>query len=340
VVTVSDGLCVEGRIFPELPFVEVTEQGQALNFDAMLTNRGERTVELTRLEVTFVGDRGDILTRRLDNNGDIPSIEVVPRRQIPPHQSQQVFNPVECAPVEAAVVTVRVATTLSGRDSSTFIELAAPVRRWESSGMLLPMAGRVWVWDGHDQLSHHRRWDYTQPWAREQGIESNPMRYAYDLVAVDDRGRHHDGDGVYNEDYFGFGLPVRAPAAGRIVEVSDHRPDDGSWDAAASVGDPNSPLGNRVIIAHADQTFSHLAHIRQGSATVALGEQVEAGDELAAVGNSGSSLFPHLHYQRVDAATMRGEGVPSTFIDIILDGGIRVAAVNGHIDSGDILQAR
>ena len=31
-VTVFDGLCVEGRIFLELPFIEVTEHGQALNF--------------------------------------------------------------------------------------------------------------------------------------------------------------------------------------------------------------------------------------------------------------------------------------------------------------------
>ena len=166
------------------------------------------------------------------------------------------------------------------------------------------------------------------------------MRYAYDLVTVDDHGRHHCGDGVDNEDHFGFGLPVRAPAAGRIVEVSDHRPDDGSWDIAESAQDHNSLLGNRVIIAHADQTFSHLAHIRKGSATVAVGGQVDAGDQLAAVGNSGSSLFPHLHYRRVDAQTMHGEGVPSSFIEITLERGIHVTPVNGHIDSGDILHAR
>lgn len=339
-MTVSHGPLVEGRILPELPFVESTEHGQALNFDIVLTSHDERAVELTRLEVTFVGTGGDVLTRRLDRNGIVPAIEAVPRRQVLPHQSRLIFNPVEYAPVEPPVVAVRVAARLAAGDSSASIELETPVRRCEPAAFLLPLAGRVWVWDGHDHLSHHRRWDYTQPWVRDQGYESNAMRYAYDLVPVDDDGRHHQGDGARNEDYFGFGLPVRAPAAGRIVEVSDHRPDDGSWEAARSAGDPNSLLGNRVIIAHADQTFSHLAHIRQGSATVAVGQQVDAGDPVATVGNSGSSIFPHLHYQRADAATMQGEGVPSTFTNIILDRGIRGSPVNGHIDSGDVLHAR
>jgi len=336
----SGGLSVEGRILPEVPFVEPTEQGQALNFDIVLTNRGESAVELTQLEVTFVGDGGDALTRRLAGNGVVPAIEAVPRRWIQPRQTRLVFNPVEYAPAEPLVVAVRVAATLSADDSSAAVELGVSVRRCESAALLLPLAGRVWVWDGHDHLSQHRRFDYTQPWVRDQGFASNAMRYAYDLVPVDDHGRHHAGDGVRNEDYFGFGLPVRAPAAGRIVEVSDHRPDDGSWKEGESVEDPNSLMGNRVIIAHPDQTFSHLAHIRQGSATVDVGALVDPGDELAEVGNSGSSSFPHLHYQRVDAPTMLGEGVPSTFSSIVLDRGVDLAPVNGHINSGDILHAQ
>lgn len=332
-------LLVEGRIWPEVPFVEATEHGQALNFDIVLSNRGDSAVELTQLEVTFVGSDGYGHTRRIDRNGIIPAIEAVPSRRILPHQSRLIFNPVEYAPMEPPVVAARVVATLSAGDSSLSIAMHAPACRCEPALFLLPLVGRVWVWDGHDHLSHHRRWDYTEPWVRDQGYESNPMRYAYDLVTVDVDGRHHRDDGSRNEDYLGFGLPVRAPAAGLIIEVTDDRPDDGSWEVAESAEDPNSLLGNRVVIDHEDETFSHLAHIRQGSATVTVGQRVDAGDHLGAVGNSGSSIFPHLHYQRADAPTMLGEGVPSTFTNIVLDRGNRPYPINGHIDSGDILHA-
>jgi len=58
----------------------------------------------------------------------------------------------------------------------------------------------------------------------------------------------------------------------------------------------------------------------------------------SAIGASGKSLFPHLDYQRVDAADMRGEGVPSTFRGLTLANGRSPA--NGHVDSGDLFEAR
>lgn len=62
----------------------------------------------------------------------------------------------------------------------------------------LPLAGRVLVWDGHDYLSHHRRWDYlfaraprrraAEPW-RETGDHTRcrQRRSAVDRRGVDRR---------------------------------------------------------------------------------------------------------------------------------------------------------
>ena len=340
VVVGHSDLAVVGQILPDPPFVEVTERGQVLNFDIVLTNRGNRPVELERLEITFVGAKGVALARRLDLNGTVPALDSVPSRRIAPGQRRLLFNPVECAPPKPPVVAVRVAATLTDGDVATFLSLGAAVRQGGPELFMLPLRGRVWVWDGHDYLSHHRRWDYTQSWVRDQGYDSNAMRYAYDLVLLDSEGRHRLGDGDRNEDYVGYGARVRAPAAGRIIEVADHRPDDGSWDAAESRADWNALLGNRIVIDHGDQTFSHLAHIRRRSATVTVGQHVGAGDVVATVGNSGSSMFPHLHYQRVDAATMHGEGVPTAFTDLTLDRGTPLLPTNGHIDSGDVVYTR
>ena len=40
-----------------------------------------------------------------------------------------------------------------------------------------------------------------------------------------------------------------------------------------------------------------LAHLRCGSVRVNVGDHVRVGDEVGEVGNSGSSIQPHLHFQ-------------------------------------------
>lgn len=331
---------VEGRVLPERPWVEQTRYGQALNFDLALTNRTDHAVEVTELEVSFVGaDRRDLLTRRLDGNGSAPSILTLPDRTLEPGEEQLLFNPFEYAPPGRTVASVRVRAVLSadGYDDET-VTASGEVRELAPAAGLSPVTGRVLVWDGHDVLSHHRRWDYLLPPLKAFGFASNAMRYSYDLVPVDAQGRMHGGDGARNEDWFGFGQPVRSPAAGVVVQVRDDRPDDRTFDPAELAEDINLVFGNVVVIDHGDGSFSMLGHVRQGSATVQVGDRVEAGQAVAAIGASGSSLFPHLHYQRVDGPDMRGEGVPSTFRDLRLDDGS--APVNGHVDSGEIFEAR
>lgn len=327
------------RILPERPWVEQTRYGQALNFDLALTNPAAQTREVTELEVTFVGTDGrDLLTRRLDGNGSAPSILTLPDRTLEPGEAQLLFNPFEYAPPGRPVGAVRIKAVLSaeGQPDET-VTASALVRNAAPAPGLSPVTGRVLVWDGHDALSHHRRWDYLLPPLKAFGFVSNAMRYSYDFVPVDAEGRMHSGDGAHNEDWFGFGQPVRAPAAGAVVQVRDDRPDDRRFDPSELTQDINLVFGNVVVIDHGDGSFSMLGHVKQGSATVRVGDRVEAGQTVAAIGASGSSLFPHLHYQRVDGADMRGEGIPSTFRDLRLNDGS--APVNGHVDSGEIFEA-
>ena len=241
--------------------------------------------------------------------------------------------------MEPPVVAARVVATLSAGDSSLSIAMHAPACRCEPALFLLPLVGRVGF--GTDTITCRITGVGTTPnhgyvtkatRATQCGMPTtlSPSTSTDAIIATTAPVTRTTSDSACRST---------APAAGLIIEVTDDRPDDGSWEVAESAEDPNSLLGNRVVIDHEDETFSHLAHIRQGSAAVTVGQRVDAGDHLGAVGNSGSSIFPHLHYQRADAPTMLGEGVPSTFTNIVLDRGNRTYPINGHIDSGDILHA-
>jgi hypothetical protein len=53
--------------------------------------------------------------------------------------------------------------------------------------------------------------------------------------------------------------------------------------------------GNGVVIDHADGWQTQYCHLRKGSVTVKIGDQVAQGDRLGEVGFSGMAAFPHVH---------------------------------------------
>ena len=138
----------------------------------------------------------------------------------------------------------------------------------------------------------------TKSTSHSWGIVS--QRYAYDFLVTDDEGATHSGDGSELTDYYAFGRPIRAPAAGTVVSVTDglrDHPHPGTgwlewrtWRIA----------GNCVTVEHADGEYSLFAHLKRGSVEVSPGDRVERGAVVGACGNSGLSTEPHLHYQLQD----------------------------------------
>ncbi|SER41490.1 M23 family metallopeptidase [Natrinema salaciae] len=126
------------------------------------------------------------------------------------------------------------------------------------------------------------------------------QRYAYDFVITDEDGATHSGDGIELAEYHVFGKPIRSPAAGTVVKTKDclrdyPRPGGGwlewrTWDIR----------GNHVVIKHAGDEYSLLAHLREGSVSVSPGDHVERGEVIGECGNSGHSGEPHLHFQLQD----------------------------------------
>lgn len=142
-------------------------------------------------------------------------------------------------------------------------------------------------------------------------IEPN-QRWAYDFIAPQ--------KGVTNsqlEDYGIYGVEVIAPASGTVISVEDSEAD-------LTSGNDNfkSMVGNHIYI-RLDETGTYLvlAHLKQGSVKVEVGQHIEEGAVIARVGNSGNSSEPHLHihHQRQDpskTSIFLSEGLPLYFRDI------------------------
>ncbi|MFD1906546.1 M23 family metallopeptidase [Paenibacillus rhizoplanae] len=60
------------------------------------------------------------------------------------------------------------------------------------------------------------------------------------------------------------------------------------------------PAGNVVVIDHGNGEHSITAHLKKGSVAVKKGDNVQQGDLIGHLGNSGNSSEAHLHFQVSD----------------------------------------
>ncbi len=329
---------------PDPAYIERTDGGQVLHCDIVIDNPASVTRTITRLQVTAHDASGAIGYRRfIDGNGVSPAILTVPNRAVPANGKILLLNPLPVFPRDLDIARVRFDIELSEESGGTVtasVEVAPTVYQARAK-LQLPLAGRMIVWDGHDLLAHHRRWDYLFEPIRAFGFVSNAARYSYDLVPVDATGAMAKGDESRNESWIGFRQPVRSPAAGAIVVAVDDQPDDRQFDTDDLKRDLMVVYGNRIVIDHGHGEFSVLAHLAERSAKVKVGDKVRAGQEIAAIGASGSAMFPHLHYQLQTSATGTAEGLPSYFNGFSrIRGSRRVAVSSGQIDSGEIIDTK
>lgn len=336
---------VTGQILPAEPVAEPTELGQAFNFDIRVRNDESAALTLEYLKIDFLDAQGGLLLRKeVNGNGTSPSLLTIPNRKLEPGEEKLYFNPFPLVPQRIRVARVNAHLEFSTPTDDApprVLELTANISSRLAPVIAMPLAGRIFVWDGHDSLGHHRRWDYSLPMVKELGFASNGMRYSYDFVLVDDANELSKPNATNNEDWFGFGNPVRAVESGVVTKVVSRHPDDRSFDPKDSLTDINALLGNYVVIDHGNGVFSAYAHLKQDSARVRAGDKVRRGQPIAALGNSGSSNFPHLHFQLMNAADMHGEGVPALFRDFERVQGVkRVKVSRGAVDTGEVIQGR
>lgn len=111
-----------------------------------------------------------------------------------------------------------------------------------------------------------------------------------------------------------FGAALRAPCDGTVVAAEGAMPD---FDVPNE--DTVNRLGNHVIL-RCGAAEIVLAHMRQGSVTVAPGDPVAVGDRLGEVGNSGASTEPHLHIHAQSPAAEGAAPISGDPLALRIDG--------------------
>ncbi len=330
-------------VHPSRPLIERSDCCQFLNFDFVATNAGAVPAELIEIRVTGVDRRGGVLfVKRLHGQARLPGIATVPNRIVPAGGELAVLNPFHThdRSVQIARLDYRF-NVRRGGDVDTVTVVVRPLEYVTRTRLVVPVIGRVLVHDGHDFYAHHRRLDIT----RFKDTDMKQFdRYAYDLTLVDERGELHPPGNPRIETSFGWGATVVAPGDGTIIDAEngaiDRLPGAPPFDEAAVGTDYRQFLGNFVVIDHHNGEYSVLAHLRQGSVSVARGDRVRAGQRIAQIGVSGEGgRVPHLHYQLQDGPDpFRSEGLPSSFTAFHrLRGTTRIPVARGQIDTGDIV---
>ena len=332
-------------VVPAQPLLERTLYGQALNFDFRIANRSSQPLELRVVKLAVRDPGGAIVAQlELNDNGIQPGITIVANRKVAAGAQLTLFNPFHTLAAQWPLGSLDYTFRFSDDKDGEVVQSVhvVPKAYATRTRLRLPLDGRLLVWDGHDFYSHHRRFDYDHPVAVQIGFNTNAARYSYDFTVVDADGKRYRGDGAKNEDHFSYGRPVLAPGDGTVVSIMNGTAEDGAGMSIAAVRENGMVMfGNYVVIDHGNGEFSHLGHLRPGSVKVAVGDKVRGGQQLAQVGTSGSSLFPHLHYELATSAALDGEGLPSQFVDFdrVL-GATRARGDGTSPDSGDIVEAR
>jgi murein DD-endopeptidase MepM/ murein hydrolase activator NlpD len=232
-------------------------------------------------------------------------------------------------------IRVNVQTTTGMKEATLFISILP-----SQTAFALPLDG-MWYDGAGPSLHTHHRW-------------AVPQEFAHDFMRIGANGLSYSGEGKSFSDYYAYGQPVLAAADGQVVAVLDGEPEDvGLLQQAGEpletyvqriVARQNEQLargargiiGNHIVIKHGEE-YSFYAHLKPGSLRVKAEDMVTRGQQIAAVGSSGSSTEPHLHFHVCDKPdTMTCAGIPAKFENVEVYGALTVR----QPQSGDLVRNR
>ena len=152
------------------------------------------------------------------------------------------------------------------------------------------------------------------------GKASIPGRFAIDFIKLDDQGRYANGNDNTIKNWYGYGKDVLSVAEGVVASTRD----DFSESPTVS-GHPPYPsdhaTGNYISIDLGNNQFAFYEHLKPRSIIIKPGQHLKKGDVIAAVGFTGQTTGPHLHFHVADVNSPLGaEGIPFVFDQFTLLG--------------------
>jgi hypothetical protein len=139
-----------------------------------------------------------------------------------------------------------------------------------------------------------------------------PERFAIDYVQLTDGGVL-TGDRTKLDSYPYFGADIHAVADGPVVAVVDGLPEQAP--GANPTGLPlDQYAGNHVVQDIGGGNYAFYAHLKTGSVKVKPGDKLTIGQSIGALGNSGNTDGPHLHFHVMSTPNpLHANGLPFVF---------------------------
>jgi len=159
-------------------------------------------------------------------------------------------------------------------------------------------------------------------------------RFAIDYEQLRADGQLFGGDRTKTDSYLYFGSDVHAVADGPVVAVLDGLPEqvpgvDPTGLTLAQYG------GNHVVQDIGNGDFAFYAHLKTGTVKVKPGDRLSTGQVLGAVGNTGNSTAPHLHFHVMSTSDpLRADGLPFVFRSFKLTGRLADMAAVDALEAG------
>lgn len=351
---------------PEHPIVETRDGRDFVNFDMVVRNQSNLTLRIAKLEVSAYDASGALVQRRaLNTDAFAPSIAVIGNQLMAPGQGLDVFNPFPEFDARLPLDRLTFSFCLQREsndaereknlhrlpdDCDYQVETSVTPRSYDTkTPLVLPLKGKIFVWEGHDFYAHHLRVPFGNPKVKALGIAADSNNFAADFIYTDEQGGEYRGDPRHVENWYSYGKPIYAPGWGTVVSTANDIPDNWFEDEKATrIGHPKLPkgkdpldIGNYVLIDHGNGEFSLLVHMKPGSVQVKQGDRVAQGQEIGQIGFAGDAIFPHLHYSLLEGPRdTKDWGLPMYFSQFRRIYGARsVPVARGPVNSGDFVES-
>lgn len=162
----------------------------------------------------------------------------------------------------------------------------------------------------------HRRVVYAP-----DGKSRIPGRFAIDFIKLDQQGKYATGDENEIKNWLGYGAAIIAVADGVVASTLNDFPESKTL-AAHPAWPSEKATGNYISLDIGNGLLVFYEHLQPGSIKVKAGQAVKKGDTLAALGFTGQTTGPHLHFHIANANSPLGaEGIPFAFEQFTMLGG-------------------
>lgn len=307
---------------PFTPAPVVIEGQSRLYYELHITNFSTDTLQLERLEITDTLTATTVLAlgrRDLESRLSITgAARLSGEKTFSPGRSGVVYLELSLPGSNTVLLHRLRFNRITGKAGLTGITAGALTPVAQPSPVVLgaPLGEGSWaaVYDPAWEQGH-RRVIYTV-----EGKARIPGRFAIDFIRLDSLGHYARGDENQVHNWYGYGATVLAVADGVVTAVRDDFAESATLSAHPAYT-ADKATGNYIAMDIGQQRIAFYEHLQPGSIRVKPGQRVKKGTPVAALGFTGQTTGPHLHFHLANTASPLGaEGIPFVFEHFILSG--------------------